>query len=136
MVVGLLRDAGCALKKKIIFRRKRRKTTHLFQIPLEKTKKLIKKDPAFGDIVCRCEMVSRKEIEEAIDRGARTLDGIKFRTRAQAGRCHGGFCTTRILQILSEKTGIPITELTKRGKESEVVVASRFDMRKEVHEHT
>ena len=70
-------------------------------------------------------MVSKKEIVEAIRRGARTLDGVKFRTRAQAGRCHGGFCTTRILQILAEELGRPITEMSKRGGGSQVVVEEK-----------
>ena len=72
-------------------------------------------------------MVTSKEVEDAIDRGAKTLDGIKFRTRAQAGRCHGGFCTTRLLKILSEKAGKPVTELTKRGAGSHIVERDRKD---------
>jgi glycerol-3-phosphate dehydrogenase len=70
-------------------------------------------------------MVSAKEVADAIDRGATTLDGVKFRTRAQAGRCHGGFCTTRVMKILAEKTGRPLTEMTKRGKGSEIVKGER-----------
>ena len=76
-------------------------------------------------VVCRCEMVSAKEAREAIRRGATTLDGIKFRTRAQAGRCHGGFCTTRLMKILSEETGRPLAELTKRGSGSEIVMEEK-----------
>jgi glycerol-3-phosphate dehydrogenase len=53
------------------------------------------------------------------------MDGIKFRTRAQAGRCHGGFCTTRLMKILSEETGIPIDAVAKRGRGSEIVKAKR-----------
>jgi glycerol-3-phosphate dehydrogenase len=70
-------------------------------------------------------MVSDKEVREAIKRGARTLDGIKFRTRAQAGRCHGGFCTTRIMKIMAEELNIPLTEITKRGKGSEIIKEER-----------
>jgi len=130
MVKDILKSNGCQLKRKMFFKKKRKRTTHLFAVGWERTKRLIRKDPGYGDIVCRCEMVSRKEIEDAIDRGARTLDGIKFRTRAQAGRCHGGFCTTRILKILSEKTGRPIPELTKRGKGSKIVVKDRREYEK------
>ena len=115
------------VKKKFFFHRHRPKTTHLFAASKEGAKNLVKKDAGYGDIVCRCEMVSRKEIEEAIDRGARTLDGIKFRTRAQAGRCHGGFCTTRIMRILAEKTGKPLTAITTRGLGSEIVIKDRAD---------
>ncbi|MFH1309852.1 MAG: NAD(P)/FAD-dependent oxidoreductase [Candidatus Omnitrophota bacterium] len=123
----LLKEHGLKLTKKKLFHKTRKKTIHLFSEPLKNTKKLISKNPAYGDIVCRCEMVSRGEIEDAISRGAKTMDGIKFRTRAQAGRCHGGFCTTRIMKILSEKTGKKLTEITKRGKGSELIKQDRAD---------
>lgn len=123
--VGILKDNGLVLKKKRSFHKYRKKEAHLFSIPLKDTKSLIKKDASYGDIVCRCEMVSAKEVRDAIARGARTMDGIKFRTRAQAGRCHGGFCTTRIMKILAEETGIPPEAVTKRGKGSEIVKGAR-----------
>ena len=127
MVCDLLKGAGLKMRKKFIFHGHRKKTVHLFETSFKETEKLIKKDHSYGDILCRCEMVSRKEVEDAIDRGARTLDGIKFRTRAQAGRCHGGFCTTRIMRVLSEKTKVPLTEVSKRGKGSEIVKGDRDD---------
>ncbi len=127
MVTGLLKDNGLALRRKLFYHPHRKRSVHLFGIPLEKTKKLIKEDPAYGDIICRCEMVSAKEVTDAIKRGARTLDGIKFRTRAQAGRCHGGFCTTRLMKILAEETGTTRTKVTKRGKASEIVKKDRRD---------
>ncbi|MFH1996037.1 MAG: NAD(P)/FAD-dependent oxidoreductase [Candidatus Omnitrophota bacterium] len=125
MVRGLLREAGLPFVKKTLFHRHRPKTVHLFSIPLARTKQLIKKDADYGDIVCRCEMVSAKEVSDAIRRGARTLDGVKFRTRAQAGRCHGSFCTGRVMKMLAELSRRPITEITKRGPGSEVIKADR-----------
>ncbi|MDP8212071.1 MAG: NAD(P)/FAD-dependent oxidoreductase [Candidatus Zapsychrus exili] len=125
MVRKILNKNKLKLRRKWNFKKCRKKTIHLFDLDKKKIKDMVKKDEAYGDIICRCEMVSRKEIEDAIDRGAETLDGIKFRTRAQAGRCHGGFCTTRILKIISEKTGIPIEKITKRGKDSFVVIKER-----------
>ncbi len=77
--------------------------------------KLIASDPEYGEIVCRCEQVTRGEIREAVRRGAKTLDGIKFRTRSQMGRCHGSFCTMKIAAILSEELGIGNDVITKRG---------------------
>lgn len=127
MVSDILKNAGLGLRKKLIFYKHRKRDYHLFAIPFNKTKKLIKKDASYGDIVCRCEMVSKAEVVDAIRRGATTLDGIKFRTRAQAGRCHGGFCTTRLMKILAEETGKRVTEITKRGKGSEIVRKKRFD---------
>lgn len=75
-------------------------------------------DPHFGKLVCRCEHVSEAEIRQAVREGASTLDGIKLRTRAGMGRCQGGFCTYRILEIMAEELGVPMTELTKKGANS------------------
>ena len=58
---------------------------------------------------------------EAIKRGATTLDGVKFRTRAGMGRCQGGFCTPRVVRILARELGISEKEVTKRGKGSELL---------------
>ncbi len=121
MAVELLKKSGLRLAKKWLFKKHRHPSVHLFADLFSKTRELIKKNPSYGEIVCRCEMVSAKEVRDAIRRGARTLDGIKFRTRAQAGRCHGGFCTIRIIKIMHEELGIPYTEITKRGNGSEVV---------------
>lgn len=82
---------------------------------------LIKKDPEFGEIVCRCELVTKAEVKEAIRRGARTLDGIKFRTRTQMGRCHGSFCTMKIMSIMAEELQIPYDAISKRGKGTELI---------------
>lgn len=125
MVSGILKNIGLPMKKKLFFHRHRKRDIHLFSIPLSKTKRLIKKDYGYGDIVCRCEMVSAKEVTDAIKRGASTLDGIKFRTRAQAGRCHGSFCTTRLMKILEENSGKKPIEITKRGQGSEIIKEDR-----------
>lgn len=82
---------------------------------------LIRKNPDFGEIVCRCELVTKAEVKEAIRRGAHTLDGIKFRTRTQMGRCHGSFCTMKIMTVMAQELGIPYDQITKRGKRSEVI---------------
>lgn len=82
---------------------------------------LIKKDPAYGEIVCRCECVSEAEIVEAIRRGHTTLDGIKYFTRTQMGRCQGGFCTYKIMKILMRETGMSWDEITKHGGSSQML---------------
>lgn len=83
----------------------------------------IARDPAMGRMVCRCEQVTEAQIRAAIRRpvGARTLDGIKRRTRANMGRCQGGFCTPRILEILAEELGCDSTDLTKSGGQSRIL---------------
>ncbi len=79
-------------------------------------------EPAFRRILCRCEVVTEGEIRAAIDRGARTLDGLKFRTRAGMGRCQGGFCTDRCMAVLAEARDVPFTSVTKRGGDSWLVL--------------
>lgn len=86
--------------------------------------RLIAADPLYGKVVCRCETITEGEIVDAIRRtpGAKDLDGIKRRTRAGMGRCQGGFCTPRIMEILARELGCDITEVTKSGKGSEIVI--------------
>ena len=81
---------------------------------------MIKRNPAWGKIVCRCEMVTEGEIIEAIRRplGATTLDGIKRRTRAGTGPCQGSFCSPKVAQILSRELDIPMEWVTKKGEGS------------------
>jgi glycerol-3-phosphate dehydrogenase len=125
MVCDILRENGLSLKKKFFFHKHRKREIHLFSISLSQTAKLIKQDQAYGDIVCRCEMVSAKEIQDAIEHGATTMDGIKFRTRAQAGRCHGNFCTSRIMKILGSSTGKSLAQISKKGAGSQIVKEDR-----------
>lgn len=87
----------------------------------EQLDELIKDNPSYGNIICRCETVSEAEIVEAIRKGHTTLDGIKFYTRAGMGKCQGGFCTYKILKILERETGISPFKITKRGKESYLI---------------
>jgi glycerol-3-phosphate dehydrogenase len=91
-------------------------------LSLEERCDLIRNEPSYGRLVCRCNEVTEGEIVTAIRKGARTLDGIKFRTRAGFGPCQGGFCTARILAIMSRELGIPYEQITVRGREDAVVV--------------
>jgi len=93
---------------------------------------LISQNPEYGNIICRCEHVSEAEVKAAIHRplGATTLDGIKFRTRLGMGRCHGGFCTNRVLKILSEELDLPVEDISKKGPSSELVVGKTKDLQR------
>lgn len=84
--------------------------------------KLIKQNPLYGRIICRCETVTEGEIVEAIKRGARDTDGIKRRVRAGMGRCQAGFCTPNLLKILSRELNIDMELVTKDGAESEYLL--------------
>jgi glycerol-3-phosphate dehydrogenase len=85
---------------------------------------LIAQDTDHGEIVCRCETVTKAEIRHAIRGhvGARTLDGVKYRTRAGMGRCQGAFCLPRILMMFAEELGTSPLDLTKFGPGSELFV--------------
>jgi glycerol-3-phosphate dehydrogenase len=84
---------------------------------------LADRDPRYARLVCRCEWVTEGEVDAAIEQGAHTLDGIKFRTRAGMGRCQGGFCTSRCMRLLSTAQGVPLTAITKKGGNSWMVLA-------------
>ncbi len=79
-------------------------------------------DPAFANIVCRCEHVSEAEIVDAVRKGHTTLDGVKLYTRAGMGRCQGGFCSFKVMRIIARETGLPMEAISKRGPGSEIVV--------------
>lgn len=82
---------------------------------------LIKRDPRYANIVCRCEMITEAEVAEAVARGHRTVDGVKFYTRAGMGRCQGGFCSYKIMKLIAENAGISIEDVTKNGEGSRYV---------------
>ena len=89
----------------------------------EEREAAIAEDPDYARIVCRCEMVTEAEIRDAIRRplGARTVSEVKLRTRAGMGRCQGGFCSTRVLEILCEELGVSPLEVTQCGGNSQVL---------------
>jgi len=91
------------------------------ELELAELDKNIAEDPAWGSIVCRCENVSEAEIVKAVKLGHTTLDGVKYFTRAQMGRCQGGFCTYRIIRIIMREANLSFNEVTKHGAESRVL---------------
>ena len=98
-------------------------------LPLEERAELIRQNPAYGQIICRCESVTEGEIIDAIHRvpGARSLDGVKRRTRAGMGRCQAGFCSPRVMEILSRELGVPLADITKAGGRSKIIVGVNKD---------
>ena len=89
----------------------------------EEKAKLIKENPLYANVICRCEMVTEGEIVDTIHRplGATTIDGIKRRTRAGMGRCQAGFCLPKIIEILARELNTNITDITKNGNDSKYV---------------
>jgi len=94
------------------------------RLGLEARDALITGNPAYGRVVCRCEEISEGEIVDAIRSivPATDLDAIKRRTRAGMGRCHGGFCTPRVMELVARETGLPAWAVTKKGPGSELCV--------------
>ena len=90
---------------------------------VEEKNDLIKQDPSYGHVVCRCEEVTEAEIKEAIHRapGAVDIDGIKRRTRSGMGRCQGGFCMPQVLEILARELGKSPLKITKKGGDSNIL---------------
>lgn len=93
-------------------------------LSFEERNELIRRNPAYGQIICRCENITEAEIIDAIRRplGARSLDGVKRRVRAGMGRCQGGFCSPRVMDILSRELGLPMEKITKSGGRSNIVL--------------
>lgn len=120
-VKDLLKNDGLMLTEKDNYSPEIKPPVRLSDKSLNEADELIKKNPLFGNIVCRCETVSEAEIIEAIHKGHFTLDGIKFYTRAGMGKCQGGFCSYKILKIISRETGMPVENITKRGEGSYIV---------------
>ncbi len=121
MILEILKEDGLTLSPKDDFNPAIAKPIHFMSLSTEEQIALTEKNPRFGRIACRCEGITEGEIVDAIQRGARTLDGIKFRTRAGMGRCQGGFCSGRCMELIQQQAGIPITQITKRGGESWIV---------------
>jgi glycerol-3-phosphate dehydrogenase len=97
---------------------------HPGTLSLEERNELIRREPAYGNIICRCEMITEGEILDAIRRplGARSLDAVKRRTRAGMGRCQAGFCSPRTMEILEREVPMSMYDITKNGGSSAFVV--------------
>lgn len=122
MVAELLKEKY-NLKEKEDFISTRKGITDPSKLFLEERNALIHREPAYGNIICRCEMVTEGEIIDAIRRpvGAKSLDGVKRRTRAGMGRCQAGFCSPRVMETLARELGVSIEEITKSGGNSRII---------------
>lgn len=123
-VTELLQNAGLPLEKKADYNPIRQASHAFREGTIEQKNAIIQKDPSYGRIICRCEGVSEGEILAAIRQNPRPrdLDGVKRRTRAQMGRCQGGFCSPYIVEMLAKEWEMPIELVTKFGKNSTVIL--------------
>ncbi len=127
-VAEMLRDK-LSLSEKEDFIPTRRGILDPKTLSREERNALIKEQPAYGQIICRCENVTEGEIIDAIRRpvGARSLDGVKRRVRAGMGRCQAGFCSPRVIEILARELGVESSEITKSGGKSNFIVGTTKD---------
>ncbi len=117
MVLEILKNEGLRLEEKAGYNPRRESVKKFRNLSAAEKNNLIKKNPLYGHIVCRCEQVSEGEIVEALHRPVPvlTVDAVKRRTRAGMGRCQGSFCLPRVLLIMARELGIPPEKLTKSG---------------------
>ena len=123
MVEGIMTELTGGMEKKENFDPIRPEPVRFRHMSTEERAKLIEKNKAYGRIVCRCETITEGEILDAIHApaGARDVDGVKRRTRAGMGRCQGGFCGSKVVEILARELGVPMNEITKFGGESKIM---------------
>ncbi|KON31780.1 MAG: hypothetical protein AC479_08300 [miscellaneous Crenarchaeota group-6 archaeon AD8-1] len=94
---------------------------------------LISSDPSYGEIVCRCEHVSKREVMDALNNtfSSRTISAVKYRTRAGMGRCNGGFCLPKIVDILQREFGILPEKINLKNLDSPLFVGTTKGLRQD-----
>lgn len=122
-LVEILGEEGLALDENLDFNPIRDGVHKVSEMTDEEKDAYIKEHPEYGRIICRCEGISEGEIIESLHLNPKPsdLDGIKRRVRAGMGRCQGGFCSPYVMRIISDTLGIPMEEITKKGKDSKML---------------
>ena len=117
-VVETLVSGMITLEKNEEFNGTRKPDDFFKHLTMEEKNEIIKKDPSYGKIVCRCEQVTEGEILRAIRENppAKDIDGVKRRTRSGMGRCQGGFCQPYVAELIAKEWGMSLTNVTKSGK--------------------
>jgi glycerol-3-phosphate dehydrogenase len=105
----------------------RRHIPRFADMTMDERKRLAAGDPKWGQIVCRCESVTEAQVVEAIQRGARTVAGVKLWVRPGTGRCQGGFCAPRVVEILARELGVSPLEITRHGGDSRMLTGRTKD---------
>lgn len=122
-VINILGKAECKLEEKTNFNGKRDQV-HFMELSAKEKAELIRKNPQYGRIVCRCESITEGEIVDAIHKsfGVLSLDGIKRRCRPGMGRCQGGFCGPRVQEIIAREYNIPLEDVVQEKSGSYILL--------------
>ncbi|HHV59467.1 MAG TPA: NAD(P)/FAD-dependent oxidoreductase [Clostridiaceae bacterium] len=122
-VVRQMLWSGAKLNLKENFIPRRKGIVVFHELPINEQAALVKKNPLYGNIICRCETITEAEILDAIHRplGAKSIDAVKRRVRAGMGRCQGGFCGPKVIEILSRELNIPVESVNKNNPGSYMV---------------
>jgi len=128
--VELLAEAGMPREEKRDYQPIRHGIPRFADLSYDEREALIAKDPRYGNVVCRCEMVTEGEVVAACHAPvpAQTYDAVKRRTRVGSGRCQGSFDTPLVLEIMARELGLPVTEITKKGERSRMVARRTKDV--------
>jgi glycerol-3-phosphate dehydrogenase len=123
-VINILKTMDISLQEKESYNPIRKPVKRFREMNKEERENIIKENPLYGNIICRCETVTEGEIVDCIHRpaGAKNLDAVKRRTRAGMGRCQGGFCAPRVVEILARELNISKEEVTKMGGNSNILI--------------
>ena len=121
-LVRILSDCGLTLDKKGDFKDERR-VVRLSRLPMSDRDALIRKNPAYGTVVCRCQTITEGEIVDILRRPVHpvSIDGVKRRCAAGMGRCQGGFCEPRIHDIMARTLGVPMKDIVQDTAGSYIV---------------
>ncbi len=135
-VVELLQNEGLILVEKTNFNPIRNKNKSFVKMNNEEKNAMIKNNKNYGKIVCRCESITEAEIIDAINStcGARTVDGVKRRVRPGMGRCQGGFCGPKVIEIIARELNMSVEDVLKDYEKSNMVVGKVKELRGELVE--
>jgi glycerol-3-phosphate dehydrogenase len=120
-VAGMLAESGLSLRQKDAAVDERADIPLMRELDADAQAAWIRSNPQYGRVVCRCESVTEGEIVESIRRGANTVQGVMFRTRAGMGRCQQDYCGPRIVDLLARELGRDVAAITHKGGGSEII---------------
>lgn len=129
-VVDIIKE-GRGLEENKEFDPRRKGPVRPNELSPEERARLIERNPDYGRIICRCELISRGEILDALNNplGVRSVNGVKVRSRASMGRCQGSFCLPKIVEIMEENCHMGVSDIQLCGRGSELFVGHTKDLR-------